>query len=54
MVIPPLVQQHVTNAALTQENQMVGLLNDLTARKVLPVKQGQIKTFHSLDGNAIQ
>ena len=35
-VAPPLVQQHVTNAALTQENQMVVLLNNLTARKVLP------------------
>ena len=52
MVIPQPVHQHGTNAALTQENQMVGLLNDLTARKVLTVKQGQIKAFHSLDGNA--
>ena len=52
MVIPPPVQQHVRNVALTQENQMVGLLNDLTARKVLPVKWGQIKAFHSSDGNA--
>ena len=37
-VVPPLVQQHVTNAALAQENQIVVLLDNLTARKVLPVR----------------
>ena len=52
MVVPPPVQQHVTNAAHTQENQMVALLNDLTSRKVLPVKLGWIKAFHSSDGDA--
>ena len=51
-VILPPVQQHVTKVALTQENQMVARLNDLTTRKVLPVKWGQIKAFHSLDSNA--
>ena len=51
VVLPP-VQQHESNAALTQENQMVALLNDLTARKVLQVKWGWIKAFHSLDSNA--